>query len=105
MVLSIRFLLLLIGLSMALTFSPATMAADGDAEMEELITLGSRGNKPRSQVDSAVPVDVFSSEKLREFGQTETSRMLQMAAPSFNFSTSTIPKLSPSRTCSVPPRN
>jgi iron complex outermembrane receptor protein len=68
-------------------FSPA-MAENG--EMEELITLGSRGTKPRSQVDSAVPVDVFSAETLTEFGQTETSRMLQYAAPSFNFSTSTV---------------
>jgi iron complex outermembrane receptor protein len=86
--LSIRFLLVLVVAAIASAFSPATIAAD--EEMEELITLGSRGTKPRSQVDSAVPVDVFSSEKLREFGQTETSRMLQMAAPSFNFSTSTI---------------
>jgi len=65
-------------------------ASAQDAELEELITLGSRGSKPRSQVDSAVPVDVFTAEKLREFGQTETSRMLQYAAPSFNFSTSTV---------------
>jgi iron complex outermembrane receptor protein len=58
--------------------------------MDELVTLGSRGTKPRSEMDSAVPVDVLSAETLRAAGQTETSRMLQMSAPSFNFSTSTV---------------
>jgi iron complex outermembrane receptor protein len=79
---------MVIVVAMASAFAPPVLAQEG--EIEELITLGSRGTKPRSQVDSAVPVDVFSTEALRNFGQTETSRMLQYAAPSFNFSTSTI---------------
>jgi iron complex outermembrane receptor protein len=83
-----RLFLMVIVVAMASAFAPPVLAQEG--EIEELITLGSRGTKPRSQVDSAVPVDVFSTEALRNFGQTETSRMLQYAAPSFNFSTSTI---------------
>jgi iron complex outermembrane receptor protein len=86
---STRVFLVLVVIAMAPAFAPPAMAADGD-EIEELITLGSRGTKARSQVDSAVPVDVFDTSTLRNFGQTETSRMLQYAAPSFNFSTSTI---------------
>jgi iron complex outermembrane receptor protein len=57
---------------------------------EELITIGTRGGRERSAVNSAVPVDAFDLETLGAGGQTEVSRMLQMAAPSFNFSTSTI---------------
>ncbi len=57
---------------------------------EELITIGARGGRERTAVDSTVPVDAFSLEQLAAGGQTETARMLQMAAPSFNFSTSTI---------------
>jgi len=76
--------------SIACGFTLSAMAQNAPAPDEELITLGSRSTKPRSAVDSTVPVDVFSSDTLRDFGQTETSRMLQYAAPSFNFSTSTI---------------
>jgi iron complex outermembrane receptor protein len=85
---STRLLLAAVGVAMASVFTLPALAQQGD--IEELITLGTRGTKPRSQVDSPVPVDVISSEALRDFGQTETSRMLQFAAPSFNFSTSTI---------------
>jgi iron complex outermembrane receptor protein len=90
MIFSARLLLTIVVIVTAGAFVPPAISADGDAPKEELITLGSRGTKPRSQVDSAVPVDVFSTETLRNFGHTETSRMLQYAAPSFNFSTSTI---------------
>ncbi|MBT8445100.1 MAG: TonB-dependent receptor, partial [Gammaproteobacteria bacterium] len=57
---------------------------------EELITIGARAGRERTAVDSAVPVDAFDLEQLAAGGQTEVARMLQMAAPSFNFSTSTI---------------
>lgn len=57
---------------------------------DEMIMIGARGGKERSAVDSAVPVDAFSLETLGAGGQTELARMLQMASPSFNFSTSTV---------------
>jgi iron complex outermembrane receptor protein len=57
---------------------------------DEMITVGARGGKERSAIDSAVPVDSFDLETLAAGGQTELSRMLQMASPSFNFSTSTV---------------
>lgn len=41
-------------------------------------------------LDSAVPVELVLGERLRSTGQLETGRALQMQAPSFNFSSSTI---------------
>jgi iron complex outermembrane receptor protein len=58
--------------------------------IEEIVSLGSRSTKERTSMDSAVPIDVIGADALTAFGQTETSRMLQFAAPSFNFSTSTV---------------
>jgi iron complex outermembrane receptor protein len=63
---------------------PASLSAFGD----ELVVLGSRTS--RTATETPVPVDVLSSEDLENIGLSETSRMIQFLAPSFNFSTSTI---------------
>ncbi len=55
---------------------------------EELVVLGSR--TARTAIETPVPVDVLSEQDLEDTGMTETSRMIQFLAPSFNFSTSTI---------------
>ncbi len=55
---------------------------------EELVVLGSRA--ARTAIETPVPVDVLSPEDLEDIGLSETSRMIQFLAPSFNFSTSTI---------------
>ncbi len=55
---------------------------------EELVVLGSRAS--RTAIKTPVPVDVLRTEDLVDTGQSETSRMIQFLAPSFNFSTSTI---------------
>jgi iron complex outermembrane receptor protein len=55
---------------------------------EELVVLGSRA--ARTATETPVPVDVLSPEDLENIGLSETSRMIQFLAPSFNFSTSTI---------------
>ncbi len=44
----------------------------------------------RSALETAVPVDIIDDERLAETGATETGRAIQAAAPSFNFSSSTI---------------
>jgi outer membrane receptor protein involved in Fe transport len=67
-----------------------TGPAEVNTIQDELITVGTRGGRERSAVDSSVPIDSFSISDLQGGGQTEVSRMLQMAAPSFNFSTSTV---------------
>lgn len=55
---------------------------------EELVVIGSR--TARTAIETPVPVDVLSTEDIATSGQTETSRIIQFLAPSFNFSTSTI---------------
>jgi len=39
-----------------------------ELNIEELVTVGSRSNEPRSVTDSPVPVDVFSEAELSVFG-------------------------------------
>ncbi len=55
---------------------------------EQIVVLGSRSE--RTALETAVPVDVLTEEDLQDSGQTETARMIQFLAPSFNVSTSTI---------------
>ena len=52
-------------------------------------TLGTRSQGVQP-LESAVPVELILGERLRGTGQFETGRALQMQAPSFNFSSSTI---------------
>jgi iron complex outermembrane receptor protein len=70
-------------------YAQNTNTSDKTQEIEEVIVLGSR--KPgRTVVDLPVPVDSLGADMLRQTGQTEVGRMLQSAAPSFNFSSSSI---------------
>lgn len=55
---------------------------------DEVVVLGAR--TARTAYDSAVPIDVLSEDELESTGMTETSRMIQYLAPSFNHSTSTV---------------
>ena len=56
-------------------------------DVEANVGTRSRGVQP---LESAVPVELVLGERLRSTGQIETGRALQMQAPSFNFSSSTI---------------
>ena len=60
-----------------------------DAAIEEVITIGTR-SVGRVAADSPVPVDAFDADAFDRTGATEVGRALQMLAPSFNFSSSTI---------------
>ncbi len=51
--------------------------------------VGTRSEGVRP-LESSVPVELVLGERLRSTGQIETGRALQMQAPSFNFSSSTI---------------
>lgn len=76
-------------------YGPAVLAQaeqDTNAEqqdMERIVTLGSRVNG-RTATESASPVDIISGEQLVSTGASELGKALQMSAPSFNFSTTTI---------------
>ncbi len=56
-------------------------------DVEASVGTRSEGVQP---LESAVPVQLVLGERLRSTGQLEAGRALQMQAPSFNFSSSTI---------------
>ena len=60
-----------------------------DVPIEEVITVGTR-TVGRLATDSPVPVDAFDTDAFDRTGATEVGRALQLLAPSFNFSSSTI---------------
>ena len=60
-----------------------------DEEIEEVVTIGTRV-QGRTAVQTPSPVDIISGDAFRLSGQTETGRLLQTLAPSFNFSSTTI---------------
>ena len=62
---------------------------DDDEMIEEIVTIGTR-QAGRVSADLAVPVDTLTSDDMASTGQTEVGRMLQVLAPSFNFSSSSI---------------
>lgn len=63
--------------------------AESDESMERIVTLGSRVNG-RTATESASPIDIISAEQLVNTGATELGKALQMSAPSFNFSSTTV---------------
>lgn len=60
-----------------------------EAQVEEVVVVGSRV-RPRSDTQTPSPVDVLSADDLQKTGTTELGKALQMLAPSFNFSTTTV---------------
>ena len=56
---------------------------------EDLVVVGTR-TEGRDPLESSVPVERIRGDRLRRSGVQETGRALQMAAPSFNFSSSSI---------------
>ena len=55
-------------------------------QLGEIVVLGSRSNIQRSNLNTTVPVDAFSSGQLLETGQTSVMQMLLFTAPSVNAS-------------------
>ncbi|MBA2250422.1 MAG: TonB-dependent receptor [Chitinophagaceae bacterium] len=60
------------------------------ADLEAVTVVGSRSTVVRSNVQTAVPVDVINSRDLAATGQVEPTQMLNFVAPSFNSSRQTI---------------
>ena len=55
-----------------------------ELNIEEVVTVGSRSNEPRSVTDSPVPVDVFSEAELAAFGnQADLTDTLKALVPSY----------------------
>ncbi|MDG2116878.1 MAG: TonB-dependent receptor [Porticoccaceae bacterium] len=63
---------------------PAFAQGGAAAELEEVVVMGSRSNKPRSATESTVPVDVFSEAELNAFGnQADITDTLKALVPSY----------------------
>src|SRR5687768_18095768 len=52
--------------------------------LDQVVVIGSR-RADRTVTEAPVPVDVLSAEDIQRTGLTETSQIIQMLAPSFNF--------------------
>jgi len=64
--------------------SAAPVMAEEEVVMEEVVTLGSRSNKPRSVTDSPVPIDVISADDFNAGGNTaDITDNLKSLVPSF----------------------
>jgi len=75
-------------MAVLIPLQPAT-AQEYEEVLEEITVTGSRASFSSAQ-DAPVPVTVLSNEMLSNTGATELGRAIQMAAPSFNFSSSSI---------------
>jgi iron complex outermembrane recepter protein len=58
--------------------------ATGTTDDEILISVGTRSQTVRTKIESSVPIDVFTSQQLTAFGQTDLNGILHYLAPSFN---------------------
>lgn len=54
------------------------------AQLDPSVVIGTR-TTDRTVLSSPVPVDVLTPAEIRQTGQAETSQIIQMLAPSFNF--------------------
>lgn len=82
--LSLAVLTTLTTMTAATSFAQAPAAAPAETKIETITVTGSRASN-RSAADTPVPVDVISKEMIEATGATETGRLLQALAPSFNF--------------------
>lgn len=57
-----------------------------EEKMDEVVVLGSRSFIQRSNLNTAVPVDLISSSQLKQSGQLTLIQMMSFVAPSFNTS-------------------
>ncbi len=75
--------------ALLLPFQQALAQEEYDDSLEEVRVTGSRALFSTAD-DAPVPISVLSNETLVNTGATELGRAIQMAAPSFNFSSSSI---------------
>lgn len=73
-----------LGFAIVAALSAGQIAAQEAQSLDKVTVTGSRAGN-RSAEETAVPVDVISKEVIAATGATETGRLLQKLAPSFNF--------------------
>ena len=64
--------------------------AGGSSSLDEVVVIGSRSATARTNIQSAVPVDVISTKELKSFAQVDVSQILNYIAPSFNSNRQTV---------------
>lgn len=69
-------------LNMALTESASSLG--------EVVVIGSRAATARTNIQTAVPVDVITTKEMKSFGQVDVSQILNFVAPSFNSNRQTV---------------
>lgn len=73
----------LLGSVAAVSIAPAAMAQAQGADIEEVVVTGSR-RAPRTALDSAAPVDVFSATDFQDQGTADLNDLLRNLVPTFN---------------------
>ena len=81
-------LLACLALVTALPVQPVLAQEDEELVIEEIITIGSRSQRPRSAVTSTAPIDVFSAEDFNRIGNAaDITDNLKALTPSYNATT------------------
>ncbi len=57
---------------------------DAKETLQSVSIIGSRSSKPRTNIESVVPVDVISTKDIKSFAQVDITQILNFVAPSFN---------------------
>ena len=60
------------------------------SSLSEVVVIGSRSQTARTNVQTAVPVDVITTKELKGFPQVDISQVLNYVAPSFNSNRQTV---------------
>lgn len=63
---------------------------ESQSSLSELVVIGSRATTARTNIQSAVPVDVITTKEMKSFAQVDVSQILNFVAPSFNSNRQTI---------------
>lgn len=61
-----------------------------ESSLDEVIIVGSRSTVPRTNIETAVPVDVISARDVKNFAQTDVTQILNYVAPSFSSNRQTV---------------
>lgn len=80
---------LAVAVSAGLYAAPAAQAQSGAEDIEEVVVTGSR-RAPRTALDSAAPVDVFSANDFQDQGTSDLNNLLRNLVPSYNVDTQEI---------------
>ncbi|RYF72528.1 MAG: TonB-dependent receptor [Cytophagaceae bacterium] len=67
-----------------------TKLQESQSSLSELVVIGSRAATARTNIQSAVPVDVITTKEMKSYAQVDVSQILNFVAPSFNSNRQTV---------------